>query len=96
MITAAETIDSYTVIPEADIFDIEYWSLEQAKLSRSQEKPLAREVVVIAGGASGIGAAAVAAFRAQGAEVAVLDLDVVKADAVAVLFRPAHSASPAM
>ena len=84
VIAAAETMDRYAVIPEADIFDIEYWSLEQAKLGRSQEKPLARRVVVVTGGASGIGAATVAAFRGEGAEVAVLDLDVVKADAVAV------------
>ena len=84
VIAAAETMDCYAVIPEADIFDIEYWSLEQAKLGRSQENALARRVVVVTGGASGIGAATVAAFRGEGAEVAVLDLDVVKADAVAV------------
>ena len=41
MITAAETIGSYEAIPEADIFDIEYWSLEQAKLGKAREKPLA-------------------------------------------------------
>ena len=56
------------------MFDIEYWSLEQAKLGKAAEKPLARQIVVVTGGGSGIGAATVAAFRVQGAEVAVLDI----------------------
>jgi NAD(P)-dependent dehydrogenase (short-subunit alcohol dehydrogenase family) len=83
VITAAETIGSYEVIPEPDIFDIEYWSLEQAKLGKAREKPLARQVVLVSGGGSGIGAASVAAFRAEGAEVAVLDIESAKAEAVA-------------
>jgi rhamnose utilization protein RhaD (predicted bifunctional aldolase and dehydrogenase)/NAD(P)-dependent dehydrogenase (short-subunit alcohol dehydrogenase family) len=83
VITAAETIGTYEVIPEADIFDIEYWSLEQAKLSKVREKPLARRVAIVTGGGSGIGAATAVAFHAEGAEVAVLDLDQARADAVA-------------
>jgi rhamnose utilization protein RhaD (predicted bifunctional aldolase and dehydrogenase)/NAD(P)-dependent dehydrogenase (short-subunit alcohol dehydrogenase family) len=83
VITAAETMSAYQVIPEPDIFDIEYWSLEQAKLGKAAEKPLARQVAVITGGGSGIGAACAAAFRAEGAEVAVLDIDEKAADAVA-------------
>jgi rhamnose utilization protein RhaD (predicted bifunctional aldolase and dehydrogenase)/NAD(P)-dependent dehydrogenase (short-subunit alcohol dehydrogenase family) len=75
VITAAEAIGTYEVIGEADIFDIEYWSLEQAKLGKAVEKPLARHVVIVTGGASGIGAATAQAFRAEGAEVAVLDVD---------------------
>lgn len=83
VITAAEILGRFEVIPEADIFDIEYWSLEQAKLGKSQEKRLARHVVVVTGGGSGIGAATVAAFRAEGAEVCVLDVDADRADSVA-------------
>ena len=30
----------YRCIPEKDIFEIEYWSLEQAKLGKAVEKPL--------------------------------------------------------
>ncbi|HYN39944.1 MAG TPA: bifunctional aldolase/short-chain dehydrogenase, partial [Rhodospirillales bacterium] len=85
VITAAETIDSYAVISEADIFDIEYWSLEQAKLGKTMERPLARRIALVTGGGSGIGAATAAAFRAEGAEVAVLDLD---ADAAAAVAKP--------
>jgi NAD(P)-dependent dehydrogenase (short-subunit alcohol dehydrogenase family) len=83
VITAAETMDAFVSIDEADAFDVEYWSLEQAKLGKVEEKPLARHVVVITGGGSGIGAAAAAAFRAAGAEIAVLDLNQAAASEVA-------------
>jgi rhamnose utilization protein RhaD (predicted bifunctional aldolase and dehydrogenase)/NAD(P)-dependent dehydrogenase (short-subunit alcohol dehydrogenase family) len=83
VITAAETIDRYEVTEERDVFDVEYWSLEQAKLSKKSEKRLARRVAVITGGGSGIGAATAAAFCAEGAEVALLDIDQAKAEAVA-------------
>ncbi|QNT70468.1 bifunctional aldolase/short-chain dehydrogenase [Defluviicoccus vanus] len=73
VITAAETMDAFESISAADAFDMEYWSLEQAKLGKTAAKPLARHVVVITGGGSGIGAATALAFRAEGAEVAVLD-----------------------
>ncbi|MFB3134723.1 MAG: bifunctional aldolase/short-chain dehydrogenase, partial [Rhodospirillales bacterium] len=75
VITRAERLGPYRVICEADAFDIEYWSLEQAKLGQAAEKPLARHVVVITGGGSGIGAATARAMAREGAEVAVLDKD---------------------
>jgi rhamnose utilization protein RhaD (predicted bifunctional aldolase and dehydrogenase)/NAD(P)-dependent dehydrogenase (short-subunit alcohol dehydrogenase family) len=75
VITQAEAMGIYSVIPEKDIFEIEYWSLEQAKLGKGQEKPFARQVAVISGGGSGIGAATARAFASNGAEVCVLDRD---------------------
>ena len=78
----AEAIGTYKPVDEAAMFDIEYWSLEQAKLSKAAEQPLARQVAVVTGGAGGIGAASVRAFAAQGAEVAVLDLDLRAATSV--------------
>ena len=83
VITDAESIGRFEVIPEADIFDIEYWSLEQAKLGKGKEPPLARQVAVITGGASGIGLATARALRAEGAEVAVLDVDATAAQTAA-------------
>jgi len=85
VITAAELIGRYEVIGEDDIFDIEYWSLEQAKLGKSQDKPLARHIALVTGGGSGIGAATAAAFREHGAEVAVLDLNGTDAEHVATM-----------
>jgi len=71
----AEGLGRFESIPEADIFDIEYWSLEQAKLGKGKEKPIARHVVVVTGAAGAIGAATAAAFKAEGAEVAMFDRD---------------------
>ena len=84
VITDAEAIGGYEPVDEAAAFDMEYWSLEQAKLSKISEGALARRVVIITGGAGGIGAATARAFSAQGGEVAVLDLDGEAAAEVAV------------
>jgi rhamnose utilization protein RhaD (predicted bifunctional aldolase and dehydrogenase) len=54
---AAESIGHFQPVNEDDTFDMEYWSLEQAKLGKAAEKPLARTVVVVTGGAGAIGAA---------------------------------------
>jgi NAD(P)-dependent dehydrogenase (short-subunit alcohol dehydrogenase family) len=57
------------------MFDMEYWSLEQAKLGSAPERPLAGQVAVITGAAGVIGTATARAFASAGAEVALLDLD---------------------
>jgi len=74
-ITEAEAIGHYTPIGEADMFDVEYWSLEQAKLGAAKAPPLAGQVAVITGAAGAIGFATAKAFAAAGAEVAMLDID---------------------
>ncbi len=75
VITDAEAIGEYRSISDFDMFEVEYWSLEQAKLGKSNEKSLARQVAVITGGASGIGAATAKAMAKEGAEIAILDRD---------------------
>jgi rhamnose utilization protein RhaD (predicted bifunctional aldolase and dehydrogenase)/NAD(P)-dependent dehydrogenase (short-subunit alcohol dehydrogenase family) len=84
VVADAERLGTYECIPEPDIFDIEYWSLEQAKLGAVAEKPLARRIAVVTGGASGIGAATAAAFAKEGAEVVVLDRDVSRVKGTAI------------
>ena len=74
-ITDAEAIGRFESISEADMFDMEYWSLEQAKLGAVKELPLAGQVAVVTGAAGAIGAATAKAFAAAGAEVALLDID---------------------
>ena len=71
----AEAVGRFEPVGEADTFDMEYWSLEQAKLGKGAEKRLARHIAVITGGAGAIGAATAKALAAEGCEVAVLDLD---------------------
>jgi len=83
VITDAEAIGRYQPVAEADMFDVEYWSLEQAKLGKTADAALARHVAVVTGGGSGIGAATAAAFAKKGAAVAVLDKDLAAAQAVA-------------
>jgi rhamnose utilization protein RhaD (predicted bifunctional aldolase and dehydrogenase)/NAD(P)-dependent dehydrogenase (short-subunit alcohol dehydrogenase family) len=82
-ITDAEAIGRYEPISEADMFDCEYWSLEQAKLGAATEKPLAGQICAITGAGGAIGAATARAFAAAGAEVALLDINLAKAQAVA-------------
>jgi rhamnose utilization protein RhaD (predicted bifunctional aldolase and dehydrogenase)/NAD(P)-dependent dehydrogenase (short-subunit alcohol dehydrogenase family) len=82
-ISDAEAIGRFQPVSEDHLFDLEYWSLEQAKLGKGGEKPLARQVVVVTGAGSGIGAATAKAFAKEGAEVALLDLSADAAKAAA-------------
>jgi rhamnose utilization protein RhaD (predicted bifunctional aldolase and dehydrogenase)/NAD(P)-dependent dehydrogenase (short-subunit alcohol dehydrogenase family) len=79
----AESIGRFEPIGENDTFDMEYWSLEQAKLGKSSLKRLAGQIVVVTGAGSGIGAATAKAFAKEGAEVALLDRDLKAASTVA-------------
>ena len=78
-----ESSGKFESISEREQFNMEYWSLEQAKLGKRVDKALQGQVVVITGAAGTIGAATAAAFRRHGAEVALLDLDGDAAAAVA-------------
>ena len=71
----AYRVGRYQSLPESDIFDMEYWSLEQAKLGKTVEKPFSRKIVWISGAASGIGLASAKAFGALGAHVFLTDRD---------------------
>src|SRR5207244_10652422 len=76
VILRAEALGGFRSLPAKDIFEVEYWDLEQAKLKKSGKAlPFAGEIALVTGAASGIGKAAVAAFLARGAAVVGLDLD---------------------
>ena len=72
VITSVEETSTYKFIPEKDLFDIEYWSLEQAKIKR-KKKQLEGNVVVITGSTGTIGFETYKIFKSYGAEVVLLD-----------------------
>lgn len=80
----AEAIDEYTALPLQEAFDIEYWLLEEAKLQRMPpEKELARQVIAVVGGGSGIGRALALRIAQEGAHVVCVDRDQAGAQATA-------------
>lgn len=71
----ASSLGGYEPVSELDLFDVEYWSLEQAKLRRgaAAPAPLAGKVALVTGAASGIGLATALAMLDAGAHVAMTD-----------------------
>lgn len=75
VISRAEALGGHVPLPEKDLFEVEYWDLEQAKLKSAGKPPVfGGEIVCITGAASGIGKACVDSFLARGAAVIALDI----------------------
>jgi len=72
VIASVEETSTYKFIPEKDLFDVEYWSLEQAKIKK-KKKLLEGNVVVITGSTGTIGFETYKMFKSYGAEVVLLD-----------------------
>lgn len=71
----AELIGSFQTPSEGQLFDVEYWDLEQAKLRQAGAPPaLAGQVALVTGAASGIGRASAEALLAAGANVIGWDI----------------------
>ena len=76
IILDATDLGGYRALPAEDIFDVEYWDLEQAKLTRKGTRaPFAGEVALVTGAAGGIGRACAELLLRQGAAVVGLDLN---------------------
>lgn len=70
-----EQLGGWKTLGQADLFEMEYWSLEQAKLKKAgSSKSMAGKVALVTGAASGIGKACTEQLVAAGAAVAALDI----------------------
>ena len=75
VIGSAVVLGGWRALPPQDIFEVEYWELEQAKLKKGASAPLfSGEVAIVTGAASGIGRASVESLLRRGAAVVGLDL----------------------
>ena len=76
IIVRATSLGGYRALPAKDIFDVEYWDLEQAKLRKGGKPAIfSGEVALVTGAASGIGKACVEALFSRGAAVVGADLN---------------------
>jgi rhamnose utilization protein RhaD (predicted bifunctional aldolase and dehydrogenase)/NAD(P)-dependent dehydrogenase (short-subunit alcohol dehydrogenase family) len=77
VILDAIALGRYAPVSHADLFDVEYWSLEQAKLKvkAAAAGPLVRRIALVTGGARGIGFATAEHFLELGAHVLLSDVD---------------------
>jgi rhamnose utilization protein RhaD (predicted bifunctional aldolase and dehydrogenase)/NAD(P)-dependent dehydrogenase (short-subunit alcohol dehydrogenase family) len=76
VIERAEALGGYRALSEEELFEFEYWDLEQAKLRRAGPPPVfAGEIALVTGAASGIGKACVDSLLKRGAAVVGLDID---------------------
>jgi rhamnose utilization protein RhaD (predicted bifunctional aldolase and dehydrogenase)/NAD(P)-dependent dehydrogenase (short-subunit alcohol dehydrogenase family) len=81
------SVGDYAPLKSDDLFDMEYWSLEQAKLGKSKAPPLQGKVTYITGAASGIGLATAKLFAEQGANLYLADLNNNKLNVAADVIR---------
>lgn len=75
---AATVIDTFRAaqpLGDADLFDLEYWPLELAKLASGSGRDLESRVFIVTGAASGIGRDVSLGLASRGAHVALADLD---------------------
>ena len=77
MMSAAD-IGTYAPVSRSDLFDLEYWSLEQAKLKKAPSLPLSQRIALVTGAASGIGKATAKRLLELGAHVTLVDRDSVE------------------
>jgi rhamnulose-1-phosphate aldolase/alcohol dehydrogenase len=88
----AQALGRWRSLGEAQLFEIEYWSLEQAKLRKRGEGPLARRVALVTGAAGAIGRGIARELLAAEASVVLVDVEeAALAAARSQLGRPART-----
>ncbi|MFK7863245.1 MAG: bifunctional aldolase/short-chain dehydrogenase [Pseudohongiellaceae bacterium] len=90
-IQRAEELGGWQALPKQNLFEVEYWELEQAKLKSSSSRlPFEGKVAVVTGAGSGIGHACTELLLAQGCAVLGLDVCDGFADSATESFLPLH------
>ena len=76
VIQRATALGGYKALSAKDLFDMEYWDLEQAKLRKGGTPPeFSGEIALVTGAASGIGKACVESLLKRGAAVIATDIN---------------------
>ncbi len=76
VVERSEALGGYEPVGELDLFRMEYWELEQAKLGNARSSPeFSGEVALVTGAASGIGRACAGVLQSRGCSVAGVDLE---------------------
>lgn len=84
IILRGDSLGGYRALSAKDIFDVEYWELEQAKLQKAGKSPaFTGEIALVTGAASGIGKACVESLLKRGACVVGLD----RSESILTLFK---------
>ncbi|MBU1454927.1 MAG: bifunctional aldolase/short-chain dehydrogenase [Proteobacteria bacterium] len=78
-------IGPYQELAQSHIFDMEYWSLEQAKLDKTSSLPLAGCVAMVTGGGGAIACGIGRKLLAAGAHVYLTDLNEDRLNQVSIL-----------
>ena len=82
--SAFKVHSNYVALPAAEAFRIEYWALEEAKIRRQPAaKELSGRILLVVGGASGIGREVVLMAAERGAHIVVADREQAAAETVA-------------
>jgi rhamnose utilization protein RhaD (predicted bifunctional aldolase and dehydrogenase) len=75
-IQMGEVLGGWQALGETDLFEMEYWELEQAKLGKAKAaSEFQGKIALVTGAASGIGKACAEALHKQGAAVVGFDLN---------------------
>ncbi len=91
VMTNGEACGGFHPVSPTQLFDMEYWSLEQAKLGKGKPPALQGRVVMITGGGGAIGLATAEAFAALGANIFIVDLEQSALDAALKTLGAGHS-----
>ncbi len=91
VIEGSQSVGEFISLTPQEAYDVEYWPLELYKLKlRPAPRELAGRVAIVTGGASGIGRATARRLAEDGAHVAIFDINLEGAKAVAGELNKKH------